>query len=96
MVGGGGGAVTDEKKPFRVRKLTYKEDRELDGMEAVILQAEAEAAAMEERLADPDFQREHFLELDRLAGEASAARVAVAALYARWEQLEEIRAGRAG
>ena len=72
--------MTDEKKPFRVRKLTYKEDRELDGMEAVILQAEAEAAAMEERLADPDFQREHFLELDRLAGEASAARVAVAAL----------------
>ena len=96
LVGGGGGAVTDEKKPFRVRKLTYKEDRELDGMEAVILQAEAAAAAMEERLADPDFQREHFLELDRLAGEASAARVAVAALYARWEQLEEVRAGRAG
>jgi hypothetical protein len=51
---------------------------------------------MEERLADPDFQREHFLELDRLAAEASAARVAVAALYARWEQLEEVRAGRAG
>jgi ATP-binding cassette subfamily F protein uup len=92
----GGGAVTDEKKPFRVRKLTYKEDRELDGMEAVILQAEAAAAVLEERLADPDFQREQFLELDRLAGEASAARVAVAALYARWEQLEEVRAGRAG
>ena len=84
----------EEVKSRRVRKLTYKEERELEGMEASILAAEADAEALEAQLADPVFQREHFLELDALAADLAARRAAIGALYTRWETLEAVRAGR--
>ncbi|MFN0125360.1 MAG: ABC-F family ATP-binding cassette domain-containing protein [Verrucomicrobiales bacterium] len=78
----------------RPRKLTYNEERELAGMEETILAAEAEVAALEAQLADPDFQREHFLELESLAENLDQARSSIGALYERWEVLAAIRAGR--
>lgn len=87
-------AGTSSRRPSRPRKLTYNEERELAGMEETILAAEAEVAALEARLADPDFQREHFLELESLAGKLDRDRLSISALYERWEVLEGIRAGR--
>ena len=94
VAGGEAVPAADEVKSRRVRKLTYKEERELEGMEASILAAEEEASAMEAQLADPGFQREHFLELDSLSAALEIKRLAIASLYSRWEELEAIRMGR--
>ncbi len=76
----------------RARKLTYKEERELEGMEAAILAAEEAAGQLEQQLADPEFQREHFMELETLAATLDTARAEISRLYERWEELEAVRA----
>jgi ATP-binding cassette subfamily F protein uup len=86
--------AVDEARSRRARKLTYKEERELEGMETAILAAEEAVAALESQLADPGFQKDHFLELDALAARLETERAGIAALYSRWEELEAIRAGR--
>jgi ATP-binding cassette subfamily F protein uup len=74
------------------RKLTFKEQRELEGMEAAIQAAEAEAARIEELFAQPDFHRTHGTRTDDLKAELEAAKLRAAGLYARWEELEAVKA----
>ena len=93
--GGGEPTPPTESRGRRPRKLSYKEERELDGMEAAILDAEAEVSDLEGKLADPEFQRQHFLDLDRLAADLEVRREGVGRLYARWEELAAIQSGRA-
>ncbi|MGI8602582.1 MAG: ABC-F family ATP-binding cassette domain-containing protein [Verrucomicrobiales bacterium] len=71
----------------KTRKLTYKEERELESMEAVILAAEQKAAAMEAQLINPEFYRDHYAELDALASQLAEQKKSIAASYARWEEL---------
>ncbi len=76
----------------RGRKLTYKEQKELETIEAEIHQAEASVAATTALLADPQFfvtRSREFPEQERKLGKEQAT---VARLYARWAELEEIRA----
>lgn len=70
------------------RRLTYLEKRELDGMEAAILQAEDDLKRLEESLLAPGFyEQPHERVRDALAAlESGKANVEV--LYARWEELE--------
>jgi ATP-binding cassette subfamily F protein uup len=72
------------------RKLKWKEERELEGMEAAILAAENEVARIEALFAAPDFYTEHAAELARFEAELRAAREEVARLYARWAELGEV------
>ncbi len=76
----------------RGRKLTYKEQKELETIEAEIHRAEAEVAATTALLADPQFfvtRSREFPEQERKLGKEQAI---VARLYARWAELEEIKA----
>ncbi|HVE83396.1 MAG TPA: ABC-F family ATP-binding cassette domain-containing protein [Myxococcales bacterium] len=83
-------------EPARARKpgkLSYKDQRELDGMEAAIEAAEREKAELEAALARP----ESYTQPERMAAlaaalEATTARVA--RLYERWQALEEMAGGR--
>ena len=77
----------------KVRKLSYKETRELDGMETVIHEAEAEIAAMEAAFADPKFFAQHGHHWEAYEAKLEAAKKRVPELYARWEELEQIKAG---
>jgi ATP-binding cassette subfamily F protein uup len=79
----------------RPRKLKWKEERELETMEATILAAEAEVARLEALFAAPDFYQKHGHEVAALDAQLVAAREAVPRLYARWEELEAIRAASA-
>ncbi|HEX5789778.1 MAG TPA: ATP-binding cassette domain-containing protein, partial [Luteolibacter sp.] len=79
----------------RPRKLSFKEKAELEGMEEVILAAEAEAADLESKLNDPAFQAEHYEEITGLAASLDQMKERMAALYARWEELESVRAAEA-
>jgi ATP-binding cassette subfamily F protein uup len=72
------------------RKLKYKEERELEGMEAAILAAESEAARIEALFAEPDFYIKHAADFPRLESELRRARDEVARLYSRWAELGEL------
>ncbi len=76
---------------IRARKLSYKEQRELEGIEAEIETAEAEAAKLEALLNDPQFYFTRAKEFPEFEAKHDAARARVAALYARWDELEALR-----
>jgi ABC transport system ATP-binding/permease protein len=73
-------------------KLSFKEARELEGMEHAILQVEERISEIESFFADPDFHRKYGHRTDELTGELAAQKEKLGALFARWEALEEIRA----
>jgi ABC transport system ATP-binding/permease protein len=91
--------VTAKKEPARPaktappkqRKLTWKETKELEGMEARILEVEAEIARIEELFASPDFHRTHATQTNQLKADLAAAKQNLAGVYARWEELEAVR-----
>ena len=79
-------------KNSKSRKLSFKETRELEGIEAQIHGVEAEVARIEGLFAQPDFFRKHAAQVNQLTDELDAAKANVVKLYARWEQLEAIKA----
>lgn len=79
-------------KADRPRKLSFKETRELDGMEAQILATEGEIARIEELFVSPDFHRTHATQTNQLKSDLATAKEKLAQLYQRWEELERIRA----
>jgi ATP-binding cassette subfamily F protein uup len=73
------------------RKLKYSEQRELETIEATILAAEDEAAALEAQFADPTFYAAHRHDWPQCEAQLRAARDHIAKLYARWEELEKLK-----
>lgn len=78
-------------KPAKPRKLTFKETREMEEIEANLLAAEDEVARIEGFFASPDFHRTHAPQTNQLLATLAAAKERVTALYARWEELEAIK-----
>jgi ATP-binding cassette subfamily F protein uup len=81
---------TPAPAPQRKPKLSYKEQRELDGIQPAIEQAEAELHEIESHMSDPDVLSDH----KKMAGLGSTMadlQARIAALYARWEELEAKR-----
>jgi ATP-binding cassette subfamily F protein uup len=78
-------------KPSKARKLSFKEARELEGMEAAIHAAEGEVARIEGVFASPDFHRTHAKSGAQLNADLAAAKEYLAQLFARWEELESIK-----
>ena len=91
----GAAAVKKDKEPApnvvntSKRKLSYKEKREYEGMEAAILTAEAELKQLETAAADPSLAKNHKQSSETFQA-LSAAQKNVKALYARWAELESI------
>ena len=81
--------ATSDDKP-RPRKLTWKEQRELEGMEERIMEAEGEVERIEGLFADPEFHAKHGGRTKELQSELEAAKAEAAELYARWEELEAV------
>jgi len=71
----------------RPRKLTFKEQRELEGMEADILATETRVREIETTLNDPEFHATRSREAHALIVELDAAKVEVSRLYDRWQEL---------
>ena len=84
--------ATKAAKPAKPRKLSFKEARELEGMEAQIHAVDAEIARIEGLFASPDFHRTHATQTNQLNADLAAAKENLAKLYARWEELEAIKA----
>jgi ATP-binding cassette subfamily F protein uup len=85
-------ATAEVQKAARPVKLTWKEERELEGIEACILQAEGEIARIEGLFASPDFYMKHGGNALELQATLDAKKLEVPKLYKRWEELEQRKA----
>jgi ATP-binding cassette subfamily F protein uup len=83
--------VIEKRRESKPRKMTWKEQRELEGMELAILTAEDEVAQLEQAFAAPDFYEKHGGDWAAMEARLARARERVAQLYARWGELEEMR-----
>jgi ATP-binding cassette subfamily F protein uup len=79
-------------KPARRGRLSFKQTRELEGIEPQILALEAEIARIEGLFVSPDFHRTHAIQTNELLAELAAAKEKLPRLYARWEELEAFMA----
>jgi ABC transport system ATP-binding/permease protein len=82
--------ATREASPDRARKpgrLSFQEQREMEGMEAAILAAEERKAAAEAALSDPASYQKGGDAVVRLRAEMEAVTAEVDRLYARWAEL---------
>jgi len=80
----------EKNKSDRPRKLSYKEQQELAGMEERILELEERAGELEQTLSDPDFYATRADEAGPLAADLEKLKSEIGDLYARWEELEAI------
>ena len=83
-------APAPERDKPKVKKLTYDEQRELGKMESRIESAESKVQTLQQKMNDPDTLADH-ARLTELCHQMDAAQAEVAALYARWEELEARR-----
>jgi ABC transport system ATP-binding/permease protein len=85
-----GAAAGPVRKPG---KLSFKEQREYEGIEPAIQAAEARKAALEASLADPATYQKGGADWAKLRKDFDEVTAEVERLYARWEALEAIKAG---
>ena len=82
-------APAPTERPRTRQGLSWREQRELEGLESDIEVAEAAVTAVEEVLADPRTYQERADEVLALNKQLAAREAEVEALYARWEELSE-------
>ena len=76
-------------KPAAAKKrLSYKEQRELDAMPQTIDALEAEQRALQQRIADPAFYRQDKTAIADGLAALDSINDKLATAYARWEQLD--------
>ncbi len=81
--------VKETKRGEMAPKLTWKEERELEGMEETIMREEEVLGELERLMGDPDFLVNRREEIASTNGRLEKARATVQGLYQRWEELEE-------
>ena len=79
--------ATAPNSAVSVKKLSYKEQKELDGMEQTILGIESEIEALQKKLEDPALSSDAQKSLE-VYSHLAASQQRVETLYARWEKLE--------
>ena len=75
------------------RKLTWKENKELETIEQDILRAEEDVTRIEEMFSRVDFFEKFGDQTAKLTADLEAAKKKVERLYARWHELELLRPG---
>lgn len=88
-------AAAPVKPAGKPRKLSFKETRELEGMESEILKVEQEIGRIENLFAAPDFHKTHATQTNALMADLAAHKEKLNLLFARWEELEAIKSGAA-
>ncbi|MBU8902479.1 MAG: ABC-F family ATP-binding cassette domain-containing protein [Victivallales bacterium] len=74
--------------PQKTKKLSYKEQRELDSMEDHVMELESEIKKVETIFADPDFFTKHSDKSTELNSKLTELKEQLEKSYARWEELE--------
>jgi len=84
-------AAAVSKVKEKARKLTWKEERELEGLEGKIMELEEAVAAIEAQLGDPAFFVTRAAEAPGMIADVDARKVEIQGMYARWEELEALK-----
>ncbi|MBA3481219.1 MAG: ATP-binding cassette domain-containing protein [Pirellulales bacterium] len=88
MAGPGSAGLPSDMKATAPKRLSYKQQRELEQLPTTIEQLEAKVAELHAELADPEFYKKSS---SHIAARSAAAReldAKLAAAYQRWEALE--------
>jgi ATP-binding cassette subfamily F protein uup len=80
-----------EPKKSAAKRLSYKDQRELDQMPTRIAQLEGEQTEVQQRLADPELYRRDPAAMKTLSARLQALEAELSTAYARWEALETQR-----
>jgi ATP-binding cassette subfamily F protein uup len=80
----------DTRIKERIKKLTWKEQKELESIEEEIMKAEKEVDRIEQLFLLPDFYQKYALQVNRLNSELETAKEKVKHLYERWDILEQL------
>jgi ABC transport system ATP-binding/permease protein len=86
--------IKERKADTRVRekkkKLSWKEQKELETIEGDILSVEKEVDRIEQLFLLPDFHKKYALQVNQLKEELETAKAKVTNLYDRWAVLEKL------
>ncbi len=83
----------DTRIKQKVRKLTWKEAKELETIEDEIMKAEAEVEEIESIFSLPNFYEKHATQTNELNEKLNAAKERIHDLFKRWEELEKVKNG---
>ncbi len=83
----------DTRIKLKVKKLTWKEAKELETIEDEILEKEEEVEKSEAIFSSPDFYEKYAARIDELNRQLEAAKDRINYLFTRWEELEKIKNG---
>jgi len=83
----------DTRVKQKIRKLTWKENKELETIEEDIMNAEYEVKRIEDIFTSPDFYENFAAQTNELNKQLAEAKEKVKQLFERWEELEEIKKG---
>ncbi|MBK5276598.1 MAG: ATP-binding cassette domain-containing protein [Desulfuromonadales bacterium] len=75
----------------RARKLSFKEERELEALPEQIAALEEEQGNLHARLSDPEFYKNAGTEIAAINARLAALEQELEAAYLRWDELEAIR-----
>jgi ATP-binding cassette subfamily F protein uup len=78
----------EKEKP---RKLSFKEERELEALPGQIATLEAEQAELHERLVDPEVYRSGKGAVNAINERLALLEAELTAVYTRWEELESVK-----
>tara|TARA_B100001741_G_scaffold14890_1_gene11358 strand:+ start:2185 stop:4080 length:1896 start_codon:yes stop_codon:yes gene_type:complete len=81
----------NKTKSTKPNKLTWKEKKELEGIEEAILEAEKEILEIEAIFADPEFHSKHGNKTNEFNKKLETAKLRSLTLYGRWEELENLK-----
>jgi ATP-binding cassette subfamily F protein uup len=81
-------AAPAEAAPAKGKKLSYKEQRELEELPLLIAKLEDEQTALNLALSDPDFYKKTPAEAKRLNERNAQIETELMAALERWEQIE--------
>jgi len=81
------------KRNDKPRKLSYKEQRELEALPGKIEALESEQSELHKRMGDGDFYRQSGDKITATMERIDAVKIDLEAAYGRWQELELIAGG---
>ncbi len=83
----------DTRVKANVKKLSWKENKELETIEEEILKAESEIEKIESIFSSPDYYEKYAAQTKELNQKLEEAKEHIKSLFVRWDYLEKIKKG---